>query len=231
MSKNMLFLKLFFAAVTPALLFGVLLFLPARTLDWWRAWVFIAVVLVCGTATMFGVMARNEELLNERYGSPVQKGQPLADKIVANLFIAAFFAVILFIPLDVFRFHILPTPAMLMSSLGLILFICGWALIAIAFSENTFAAPVVKYQEERHQAVIDTGAYAFVRHPMYSSVILLLVGMALWLESYAAALLSIVPIAAIALRIVFEEKFLKTNLPGYEAYTHRVRYRMIPFVW
>ena len=87
-----------------------------------------------------------------------------------------------------------------------------------------FAAPVVKYQQERNQRTINTGVYAIVRHPMYAGIIPVLVGMSLWLQSYAAAIVSIIPIAAVALRIVYEEEFLKRELPGYEAYTRKVRF-------
>jgi len=96
---------------------------------------------------------------------------------------------------------------------------------------NPFAVPVVKLQEERQQRVIDTAIYALVRHPMYTGFLPFAVGPALWLESCAAALLAIVPIAVLAVRSVFEERFLKRELRGYEAYTKKVRYRLIPFVW
>ena len=227
----MLILKLIGGAITPVILWGALLFLPAGTFAWWQAWVFLGVVLACSTATMVWVFANNEALLNERYGSPLQKGQPLADKIVANIFVLSFLAVILFIPLDVFRVHALPPPPPLVAFAGLVLFVGGWLLIGTAMRENTFAAPVVKHQEERHQETIKTGVYAIVRHPMYTSVIMLTPGMAIWLGSYAAALLSIVPIVLVAMRIVFEEHFLRRELPGYEDYTRQVRYRMVPFVW
>ena len=91
---------------------------------------------------------------------------------------------------------------------------------------------MVKLQEERHQTVIDAGVYSIVRHPMYAGGALIMLGLPLWLESYAAALLAIVPVATIlVLRILFEERFLRRELKGYNAYTERVRYRMIPFVW
>ena len=94
-----------------------------------------------------------------------------------------------------------------------------------------FAVPVVRLQEERHQRVIDTGIYAIVRHPMYTGFGPMVVGSALWLESYVAALLAIVPIGILAVRSVFEERFLKRELNGYDAYTKKVRYRLIPFIW
>jgi protein-S-isoprenylcysteine O-methyltransferase Ste14 len=91
--------------------------------------------------------------------------------------------------------------------------------------------PVVRLQKERQQRVIDTGVYAVVRHPMNTGFVPMVVGPALWMESYVAALLAIIPIAVLAMRSVFEERFLKRELKGYEAYTEKVRYRLIPFVW
>jgi protein-S-isoprenylcysteine O-methyltransferase Ste14 len=66
---------------------------------------------------------------------------------------------------------------------------------------------------------------------MYAGGALLMAGAPLWLESYPAALLSSVPIATIALRIIFEERFLRRELKGYDAYTQKVRYRLIPLLW
>jgi protein-S-isoprenylcysteine O-methyltransferase Ste14 len=70
-----------------------------------------------------------------------------------------------------------------------------------------------------------------VRHPMYTSVIPFMIGMALWLESYAAAIVAIVPIAVLVTRLLLEESFLRRELPGYEQYTRHTRFRLIPFVW
>lgn len=122
-------------------------------------------------------------------------------------------------------------PPVVVSSLGLVLFVAGWWITALALRENTFAAPVVKCQEERQQTVIDTGIYGIVRHPMYAGGALLMVGMPLWLESYAAALLAMVPIAILILRILIEERFPRQRLAGYDAYAQRVPYRLIPYVW
>jgi protein-S-isoprenylcysteine O-methyltransferase Ste14 len=96
---------------------------------------------------------------------------------------------------------------------------------------NAFAAPVVRHQKERGQRVIDSGPYRFVRHPMYSAVIPLLVGMSLWLGSFAGAIVSIVPTVLIGIRGMLEEKFLCRELPGYAEYIARTRFRMIPYVW
>src|SRR5262245_5616767 len=223
--------KLIFSVFYNLLFFGGMLFLPAGTFDWPRAWAFLGVLFVATTATMVIVFPGRQDLLNERFKPPVQKGQPLADKIIVLLLIASFIGVIVFIPLDVFRFHLMGKPSLLVSTLGLILFVAGWGLISLTFKENAFAAPVVRHQEERDQRVIDTGVYSVVRHPMYAGAALLMVGMPLWLESYAAAALAAVPIAMVVVRILIEERFLKRELNGYEDYTRRVRYRLVPFIW
>jgi len=220
--------KLIAGIVLNVAIFAVLLFLPAGTLTWWRAWVSLGVVFVATVAT---VVQLPRDLLDERFKPPIQPGQPLADKIVLPLLIAGFIGVTVCIPLDVFRLHLLGKPGILVSSVGLVLFLAGWWVMALALKENAFAAPVVKHQQERRQTVISTGVYGVVRHPMYAGAVLLLVGMPLWLESYAAALLAGVPIATLAVRILFEEQFLRRELQGYDAYAERVRYRLIPFLW
>jgi protein-S-isoprenylcysteine O-methyltransferase Ste14 len=223
--------KVIFSVFYNLVFFGGMLFLPAGTFNWPRAWALLGVLFVATIATMVIVFPGREDLLNERFKPPVQKGQPLADKIIVLLLIASFIGVIVFIPLDVFRFHLTGKPNPLVSSLGMILFIAGWWIISLVFKENAFAAPVVRHQEERHQTVIDTGVYSIVRHPMYAGAVLWMVGMPLWLESYAASLLAIVLVPIVVVRILFEERFLKRELKGYEAYTKRVRYRLIPLIW
>lgn len=225
---RMLVLKLIRSIVIQIALFGCLLFLPAGTFAWWRAWLFIVILFTGSVASAAGL---RKDLLRERLKSPIQKGQPLEDKIVLMLFLMSFYGLILFIPLDVFRFHLLATPGVAVSSLGMFLFLAGWWIVFLALSENVFAAPVVKLQEERAQKVVDTGVYGVVRHPMYAGGILFIVGIPLWLESYAGALLTLAPIATLILRILLEERFLIRKLEGYEAYMKRVRYRLIPFLW
>jgi protein-S-isoprenylcysteine O-methyltransferase Ste14 len=135
------------------------------------------------------------------------------------------------IPLDVFRFHLMAKPGTLVSSSGLVLVVVGWWIMTLARRENALAAPVVKHQKERQDTLIESGVYSVVRHPMSAGAVPLLVGMALWLESYAAALLASVPIGTLVLRILVEKQFLRRALAGYDAYMERVRYRLIPLSW
>jgi len=181
--------------------------------------------------TMLLVFRTRPDLLEERMRGMVQKGQPVIDRVIVLPFIVLYGLSMAFIGMDVFHLHLLPRPSVVVSSLGLVLVVAGWWIIALVFRENSFAAPVVKHQAEREHKVVDTGVYSIVRHPMYAGIFIFNVGMALWLESYAAAIATLVPMSLLAVRSVFEERFLRRQLPGYESYTERVRYRMIPFVW
>jgi protein-S-isoprenylcysteine O-methyltransferase Ste14 len=211
--------------------YALLLFVPAGTLHWWRAWVFLVVTVLVMAAAIYSILPDNSGLFSERARGVIQKGQPLWDRVLVILLLVSFVGQILFIPLDVLRFHFAPKTSGLISFFGLALYVAGWWLITLAMKANPFAVPVVRLQEERHQRVIDTGVYAVVRHPMYSGFIPMVVGPALWLGSYTAAALAIIPIAVLAVRRVFEEQFLKRKLQGYDGYTEKVRYRLIPFLW
>ena len=223
--------KLIAGVVFNVAFYALLLFIPAGTLHWWRAWVFLAVTVAVIAVAVFSIFPDSADLFSQRAKGVIQKGQPLWDRVLVILLVVSYVGQIVFIPVDVFRFHLLPKPGELLSFLGLALYVAGWWIMTLAMKVNPFAVPVVRLQEERHQRVIDTGIYAVVRHPMYAGFVPMAVGPALWLGSYAAALLAIVPIAVLAARSVFEEEFLKHELRGYVAYTGKVRYRLIPFVW
>jgi protein-S-isoprenylcysteine O-methyltransferase Ste14 len=211
--------------------YALLLFVPAGTLHWWHAWVFLAVTGAVIAVAIFSILPDNSGLFSERARGVIQKGQPLWDKALVILLVVSYVGQLVFIPLDVFRFHLVPKPSGLVSLFGLALYVAGWCIMTLAMKVNPFAVPVVRLQEERHQRVIDTGVYAVVRHPMYAGFVPMVVGPALWLGSYLAALLAIVPVAVLAVRSVFEERFLKRELKGYDTYTEKVRSRLIPFVW
>jgi protein-S-isoprenylcysteine O-methyltransferase Ste14 len=213
------------------LTYGALLFATAGTFDWWRAWVLLGVILVMTVMTMMLVFRTRPDLLRERMRGMVQKGQPMVDRAIVLTFLVTYVGSITFIAVDVFELHLLPKPGVWVSSLGMVLVLAGWLIISLVFRENAFAAPVVKHQAEREHHVVDTGVYAVVRHPMYAGIFIYNVGMALWLESYAGAIAALVPMSLLAVRIVFEERFLREQLDGYRAYTGRVRYRLVPFVW
>ena len=167
------------------------------------------------------------ELLAERARPVIQRGQPVADRVLLIAFMASYPA------LSSLRRSTRIgcascRPAGGISGLGLILFAAGWIVAALALRENAFAIAVVRHQEERGHAVVTTGPYRFVRHPFYSGLVAVLVGMGLWLGSTASALASAVPIGILAARILLEERLLSHRLPAYSEYLKRVRWRLAP---
>lgn len=207
------------------------LFLPAGTWDWPRAIQFLlAYGVVVGAAVV--VLARiAPKGLEARLAAPTSASQPFSDRIATLLLILALIAWWVFIPIDVFRLRLLPPPSLLVSIIGAVVSAAGLAIIMMTIYQNGFAAPIVKDQKERGQFLVDTGLYGHIRHPMYLGIILWLIGLALWLESMAAAIAVLGLLPILYARIVVEERFLRTTLKGYVDYTKRVRHRLVPRVW
>jgi protein-S-isoprenylcysteine O-methyltransferase Ste14 len=178
------------------------------------------------------VVARAQpELLAERAKPLVQAGQPAADRVLLPAYMATYAALVAFTGLDAVRLRLLGAPPFPVALAGLLLFAGGSILVTLALRENAFAAAVVRHQEERGHEVVASGPYAVVRHPMYAGLVTLMLGLPLWLGSWAAALASAVPSGILAVRIVLEERLLARTLPGYSEYAARVRRRLVPGVW
>jgi protein-S-isoprenylcysteine O-methyltransferase Ste14 len=128
------------------------------------------------------------------------------------------------------RAHASHVPLVL-QALGLAMYLLSTAFIMWVFRENSFASPVVKVQAARHHRVISSGPYAFVRHPMYSGIMLFFFGVPLLLGSWWGV--AIAPVFAIlfAIRARIEERALVEGLPDYADYAERVRYRLVPGLW
>jgi Putative protein-S-isoprenylcysteine methyltransferase len=166
--------------------YALLLFVPAGHIALVARWVFLAVTVAVMALAIFSILPDNADLFSQRAKGIIQKGQPLWDRVLVILLVVSYVGQIVFIPLDVFRFHLVSKPSGLVSLFGLALYVAGWWIMTLAMKVNPFAVPVVRFQEERHQRVIETGVYAVVRHPMYTGFVPMVVGPALWLESYVA---------------------------------------------
>ena len=176
-------------------------------------------------------LAREEpELLAERMSSPIQRGQPLWDKVFVAAVVLLFLAWLIVMPLDAVRFGWSEVPGWLqfLGALGLVL---SFYIMFLAFRENAYLAVVVKLQEERGQSVVSTGPYRYVRHPLYSSTFLFLPAAALLLGSWWGFLPGAVVLGLLVWRIPLEERVLENGLAGYDEYERNVRYRLIPRVW
>jgi protein-S-isoprenylcysteine O-methyltransferase Ste14 len=208
---------------------GAVLFVPAGTLHWTAAWEFLGTIGILGLAGGLWLARTDPALLAERLRPTMQSGQPAADKKFMLVFGVAALAWFVVIGLD-HRHHASHVPPALQG--------LGWAMLLLssgfmmwAMRENSFAAPVIKLQTERGHRVVSTGPYAFVRHPMYSGIVLFFVGAALHLGSWWGAAMSPLFAWLFAIRAGIEERALIAGLPGYAEYTSRVRYRLVPGLW
>ena len=225
-------LRVLVRLLADAALVGVLLFVSAGTLSWWRAWVLLAVLLAARTISAVAIYRANPALLEERARLPIHGDQPWTDRLLLLGVIATgFLGLPVIAGFDVFRWHLLPRPAPLVANLGLVLVTLGGGIKGLALRANPFATAVLRLQRERSHAVVDTGVYRIVRHPFYAGTPFVLVGLGLWLESYASALFAVVPIAFVLIRLELEERFLRRELPGYSEYAGRVPHRLLPGLW
>jgi len=206
---------------------SLLLFVPAGTVHYWQGWVYLSIFMGASALTTLYLIRRDPALLRRR-----MSGGPMAEKQPAQRFIMlctsiGFIALLVVSAFDR-RFG--------WSAMSFVCVFSGDALIAIGFyliflvyQENTFTSATIEIAE--NQKVISTGPYAIVRHPMYGSASLYLLGTPLALGSYWALIPSAVMIPFLIWRLFDEERFLATNLSGYIEYQKRVRHRLVPFVW
>lgn len=210
---------------------GALLLVPAGTWHWPRAIQFLLAYGLVNAVSIVVLARLAPGSLEARLSAPAAESQPTADRVVTPLFILSILAWFVFIPIDVFRLQVLPSPPFGVSVLGAVVSLLGYAIIWTTFLQNAFVAPIVKDQSERGQVLIDSGPYRHVRHPFYLGFLLFLEGLALWLGSYTGALALLLPLALMLARIAVEERTLLATLSGYPEYTRRVRYRLVPGVW
>jgi protein-S-isoprenylcysteine O-methyltransferase Ste14 len=206
---------------------AALLFLPAWTLRYWQAWVFLAVFFGAALAITLYLMKNDPRLLERRMKAGPGAEKETSQKVIQVVAASAFFAAIAFPAID-HRFGWSTVPAYVAGA-GDILVALGLLVIFFVLRENSYASGVIEVDAE--QRVVSTGPYALVRHPMYSGALVMFLGVPLALGSWWG-LLTLIPMTlAIIWRLLDEEKFLTRNLPGYQGYQERVRYRLVPLVW
>lgn len=210
--------------------FALVMFLAAGTIAWPAGWVFLLLFFGFTVSLSRWLLKNSPGLLTERMtgiGKPDQKAWDKVFYVAANVL---FLAWLVSMPLDAVRFHWSQMPGWL-QVVGAILLLCSFYLYFLTFRQNSYLSPAVRIQAERGQTVISTGPYRYVRHPMYATTIIFLVGTTLLLGSWYGLMPGLILVVAIALRAVQEERTLRAELAGYDAYMTQVRYRLIPFVW
>jgi protein-S-isoprenylcysteine O-methyltransferase Ste14 len=210
-----------------AVIMGLLLFIPAGTIHYWQAWVYLSVFMGASLLTTLYLMKNNPALLKRR-----MRGGPTAEKRrrqkLIMLCTSIGFIALLVVPALAHRFR---RSAMPLSWIivGDVLVVIGFYCIFLVYKENPFTSSTIEVVED--QKVISTGPYAIVRHPMYASALLYLIGTPLALGSFWGLFPLVAMIPFLIWRLYDEESFLARNLSGYTEYQKKVRHRLIPFIW
>jgi protein-S-isoprenylcysteine O-methyltransferase Ste14 len=207
--------------------FGLILFLPAGTLNYWQAWVFIAVFTAATIVPTIHLYKTNPAALQRRMHAGPRAETRTAQKVIITVAFVAIFVLVAFSGLD----HRMgwSTVPVWVCLLGDVLVAVGLGIAMLVITQNGYAASTVTVEEG--QQVVSGGVYKFIRHPMYVGNLIMMFGMPLALGSYWALLFVVPDVVVIIARILDEEKLLIQELPGYNEYAQRVRYRLMPNVW
>jgi protein-S-isoprenylcysteine O-methyltransferase Ste14 len=216
--------KIYFRFIMALILVGLMLFLPAGSLNYWEAWIYCGVIFIPMFFVVFHFLKKDPELLERR-----MRLREKEDKQKAIIKIAFFFFFIGFlIPGLDHRYHWSNVPVALVIAADIIVFL-GYLLFFFVLRENSYASRIIEVEKE--QKVITTGPYAIVRHPMYLGVLLMYLFTPLALGSYWALIFFLPLLPLIILRLLNEEEVLSKELPGYQEYCRKTRYRLFPFIW
>jgi protein-S-isoprenylcysteine O-methyltransferase Ste14 len=213
-----------------ALVFALALFLAAGTVAWPAGWAFLILFFGFTIALSLWLLRHDPALLTERMTGIGKSDQATWDKVFFVVAELLFLGWLIVMPLDAVRFHWSHVPAWLQAA-GALLMLGSFYLFFLIFRENAYLSPAVRIQAEREQTVVSTGPYHYVRHPMYATALIMMVGATLLLGSWVGLLPVLALSVGIAFRAVREERTLRAELPGYDAYMAQVKYRLIPHVW
>ena len=206
---------------------AAVLFVPAGTLDFWQAWLFLAVFAACTVVVGLYFVMHDPALVERRMKvGPVAEQEP-RQRLIVSLLLAGLL-LMLIVPGFDRRWHWSNVPGWL-SILAEIGMVASFVLFFFVMKQNSYAAATVRVEGE--QKVISTGLYGVVRHPMYMATLPLMIAIPLTLGSYWTLLLVIPLLPVLAWRLLDEERVLRRDLPGYIDYCARVRYRLIPGIW
>jgi protein-S-isoprenylcysteine O-methyltransferase Ste14 len=218
--------KAWLSLIVSFALIGVALFLVAGTIQYWQAWVYLAVGALSSVPLTLHIVNDPILLENRAKAGPAAE-QRLAQKIIVSVVglpgIATFI-----VPAFDHRFAWSSVPPWLSLAGDLLILLSMWMVYRV-FKENSFGSATVEIAKD--QKVISTGPYAIVRNPMYSSAAVYFIGMSLALASYWGLIPAILTILGLVCRLFDEEKFLAENLPGYGEYRAKVRWHLIPGVF
>lgn len=202
----------------------VLFFLPAGTVAYWEAWVYLGILFVSASIVLTYLFMRDPALLARRMRT---KEKEASQRLLIKLGVIPLLVSFLLPGLDRrFGWSDVPVAVVLAAD---VLVLLGYGIVFLVFTWNPYASRVVEV--EPGQTVVRGGPYAIVRHPMYVGALLMYGLSPLALGSYWAMIPALLNVPVYVVRIVTEERVLERDLAGYRDYMQTTRYRLIPGVW
>ena len=220
--------KLFISAIGKyflgVILVGALLFVPAGTLHYREAWLFMAVLFIPMFIVGIILMFKDPDLLKSRLNAKEKVG---TQKKVVGFSGLMFLAAFILAGLNRrFGWNDLPQ-AVIYGSVAV--FLAAYLLYGEVLRENSYLSRTIEVREG--QKIVDTGLYGIVRHPMYMATIFLFLSIPFILNSLYSFFVMLLYIPIIIRRLLNEEDVLKKELLGYEEYMQKVKYRILPFIY
>lgn len=220
-------LKLLISGLTEPVVFGVIMFVVAGTVDYWQAWLLLAVFVVSvSTSNVYLLRAHPAALQRRMRGGPSAETRSVQKAVMGGLWLSLVAMLVVSVLDHRFGWSQVPTA---ISLAGNVLVAIGLMTPMVVVIQNNYAASTVRV--EAGQRLASTGLYGLVRHPMYAGNVIMMLGIPLALGSYWGLVLVVPGLMSLAFRIRDEESMLIQELNGYLQYTEKVRYRLVPGMW
>jgi protein-S-isoprenylcysteine O-methyltransferase Ste14 len=225
-SVKSIFKRLLSGLIDPVV-FGLIVFGTAGTVNYWQAWVFLTVSSLSAWILGIFLLRTNPAVFQRRTrGGPTAETRSAQKIIIVGWYLSLAATVVLSALDHRFGWSAVPTVICLV---GDVLVVAGLSVVMLVVIQNSYAAATVRVEAD--QKLTSTGLYGLVRHPMYSGNVIMMVGVPLALGSYLGLVFGIPGVIMLALRIRDEEQLLRNELDGYREYIEKVRYRLVPCMW
>ncbi|MGV0714046.1 isoprenylcysteine carboxylmethyltransferase family protein [Mycolicibacterium sp. XJ662] len=220
-------LRLLISGLAQPVVLAVIVFAVAGTVDYWQAWLLVAVFLVSvWTSNLYLLRVHPAALQRRMRGGPGAETRAVQKAVMAGLWLSLLMMLVISGLDHRFGWTHVPPAISLVGNIAVAVGLMAPMLVVI---QNNYAGSTV--QVEAGQRLASTGLYGLVRHPMYTGNVIMMVGIPLALGSYWALILVVPGFIVLAMRIRDEENLLREELDGYLEYMQKVRYRMVPGMW